>query len=204
MGFVAQPPHRPHESRIAADMPLHEMVETGSDQQAYGNNRIQLDGDRKARSFQRPPAQHDKHIHPQNSQCRRHMGASEVDKHMLQVCLIGTERGGPFQYARRHHPQRIEYGNRQYRQRERHQSYVRIHIGSDPRPVLQDRDYKTDMTTPMTSVPPSPMNIFDVLPKTLCRKKGIRAPTETAAKIVIGASPARKKSVPKIRHAIMQ
>ena len=142
MGFVAQPPHRPHESRIAADMPLHEMVETGSDQQAYGNNRIQLDGDRKARSFQRPPAQHDKHIHPQNSQCRRHMGASEVDKHMMQVCLIGTERGGPFQYARRHHPQRIEYGNRQYRQRERHQSYVRIHIGSDPRPVLQDRDYK--------------------------------------------------------------
>ena len=112
VGFVAQPPHRPHESRIAADMPLHEMVETGSDQQAYGNDRIQLDGDRKARSFQRPPAQHDKHIHPQNSQCRRDMGTSEVDKHMMQVCLIGTKRRGPFQYARRHHPQRIEYGDR--------------------------------------------------------------------------------------------
>ena len=63
---------------------------------------------------------------------------------------------------------------------------------------------KTDMTTPMTSVPPSPMNIFDVLPKTLCRKKGIRAPTETTAKMVIDSSPERKKSVPKIRQAIMQ
>jgi len=63
---------------------------------------------------------------------------------------------------------------------------------------------KTDMTVPMTNVPPSPMNIFEVLPKTLCRKKGIKAPTETTARIVIASSPARWKSMPKMVQAMMQ
>ena len=132
------------------------------------------------------------------------VATSEVDKHMMQVCLIGTERGGPFQYARRHHPQRIEYGNRQYRQRERHQSYVRIHIGSDPRPVLQDRDYKNRHDNAHDKRSAVTDEHFRRFAENIMQKKGIRAPTETAAKIVIGASPARKKSVPKIRHAIMQ
>ena len=63
---------------------------------------------------------------------------------------------------------------------------------------------KTDMTVPMTNVPPSPMNIFEVLPKTLCRKKGIKAPTETTARMVIASSPARWKSMPKMVQAMMQ
>ena len=47
------------------------------------------------------------------------------------------------------------------------------------------------MMMPITSVPPSPMNIFDVLPKTLWKKKGISAPTDTTARSVIFISPDR-------------
>ena len=63
---------------------------------------------------------------------------------------------------------------------------------------------KIDMTNPMTSVPPSPMNIRELLPKTLWKKNGIKAPTQTMASRTMTRSPAKKKKVPKIRHAIMQ
>lgn len=54
--------------------------------------------------------------------------------------------------------------------------------------VLPDeRQYATKkaIAVPIISVPPSPMNIFDLPPNTLCRKNGISAPTP------ISASPAR-------------
>ena len=48
---------------------------------------------------------------------------------------------------------------------------------------------KEESTTPKASVPESPMNIFDRLPKTLCRKNGIRAPVTIAANAVISVYP---------------
>ena len=46
-----------------------------------------------------------------------------------------------------------------------------------------------DIIVPMTSVPPSPMNIFVELPNTLCRKNGIMAPAAEMAIIVIDVLP---------------
>ena len=57
---------------------------------------------------------------------------------------------------------------------------------------------------PIMSVPLSPINIFDVLPKTLCKKKGMSDPTESMAITVILPSPEVTKAKPKMAQANMQ
>ena len=59
-------------------------------------------------------------------------------------------------------------------------------------------------TTPRTRVPPSPINILDVLPNTLWKKNGISEPAVTTANVSIEISPARAKSIAKAMLAITQ
>ena len=46
-----------------------------------------------------------------------------------------------------------------------------------------------DIIVPITSVPPSPINILVLLPNTLCKKKGIMAPAADTARTVITMLP---------------
>lgn len=45
MGLVPQPADNAHEFRVAADMPLHEMIQPERGQKAHADDRIQLNGD---------------------------------------------------------------------------------------------------------------------------------------------------------------
>lgn len=63
---------------------------------------------------------------------------------------------------------------------------------------------KTDMTVPMTNVPPSPMNIFEVLPKTIVQEEGNQGPDrnyrQDRHRLVAG----EMESAPKMVQAMMQ
>ncbi len=60
------------------------------------------------------------------------------------------------------------------------------------------------ITAPMTSVPPSPMNILERSPNTLCMKNGIRAPIKAIDRMNIIMSPALKNTAENIAQAVMQ
>ena len=45
MGLVPQPADNAHEFRVAADMPLHEMIQPERGKKAHADDRIQLNGD---------------------------------------------------------------------------------------------------------------------------------------------------------------
>ena len=67
-------------------------------------------------------------------------------------------------------------------------------IPSLAKPAQSEFSFKIPMTNidiimPMTSVPPSPMNILVLLPNTLCRKNGTMAPAAEMARVVITVLP---------------
>lgn len=62
---------------------------------------------------------------------------------------------------------------------------------------------KIAMRNPSIMVPPSPMNIFVFLPKTLCRKKGINAPATMTARDDHTCCPTAMKSDAKAMQAVM-
>ena len=56
---------------------------------------------------------------------------------------------------------------------------------------------------PSMSVPPSPMNIFDFTPNTLCMKKGISAPTTIRVIQTMMGDHVDQNMMPKQVHASM-
>ena len=71
-------------------------------------------------------------------------------------------------------------------------------------PVFKIFMTKEERIAPIKSVPPSPINILDLLPKTLCKKNGIREPTDIIANDALIISPDKENNMLKMRQAIIQ
>ena len=64
------------------------------------------------------PCNHHKTVKDQYVHRGHDMAASQLDEHMVQVSLVGTERRTPLEHTGDHNPQGVEYGNGQHRERE--------------------------------------------------------------------------------------
>ena len=67
----------------------------------------------------------------------------------------------------------------------------------DGEPSLNMVITRTAIMVPIISEPPSPRNIFDLMPNTLCRKNGIMAPAVMNVRAAMLKSPATEKNIPK-------
>lgn len=76
MRAVANAVEQADKMRLVADMPLHEVIKTGCDQDAQHKHDIQLDINRAADHVAAPPAQHHEEVQDQNRKGRRGMRAS--------------------------------------------------------------------------------------------------------------------------------
>lgn len=105
---VADPTEQADEFRLVTDVPLHEIVEPHGNQKRRQDHHVQLHINRASGQVAEPSTQDDKQIEQQNGQRRGGMRAPQADEHMMQVRLVGMERGFVLQDARRHHAKRIE------------------------------------------------------------------------------------------------
>lgn len=121
MRAVADPTEQADEFRLVANVPLHEVVEPHGNQKRRQDHHVQLHINRASGQVAEPSTQDDKQIEQQNGQRRGGMRAAQTDKHVVQVRLVGMERGFVFQDARRHHAKRIENRNGQNSQHEGNQ-----------------------------------------------------------------------------------
>ena len=62
---------------------------------------------------------------------------------------------------------------------------------------LMAKNANTDISMPNISVPPSPINIFDLTPKTLCRKNGSSAAITISVRLVITGLHTVQNAMPK-------
>lgn len=124
MRAVADPVKQAEETGFATDLSLHEVIEAECDQQAEDQNNVKLRIDRTTGLVADPSTQNHEKIEQQDCKGRGGMGASQADEHVVQVRLVGMERGLALQDAGRHHTQRIENRNRQHRQCKGHKSQI--------------------------------------------------------------------------------
>ena len=96
------------------------------------------------------------------------MGETQTDEQVVKVRLVRLERRHTADDTSAHHAQRVEYRDGKNRQREGNEPEIPEARGSPQSVSCRSvRMTNTEMTTPSTSVPPSPMNILDRCPYTL-------------------------------------
>ena len=99
-------------------------VQPEGNAEARKQHGIELYVDRGAKCVCRPPYTYDQHIQQDFRTCSPDMREVELEEQVVQVRLVGRERGPAAQHPYRHHPYRIEHGYGQHRERERHESQI--------------------------------------------------------------------------------
>ena len=106
------------EGGALAYLGLHEAVEDERDEEAHQHHDIELNVHRSAEAVGYVPAEHHEEVGTDDGERGADMREAQLDVEVVEVGLVGVERGLALEQAGTHHAKRVEDGDAQHGERE--------------------------------------------------------------------------------------
>ena len=120
--------HQTAEGGVRGYLAAHERVEAEGHEEADGNHGVELEVYGAAESVGAEPDRHHEQVGQEYGRRRAYVGEAEVYEQVVEVGLVGAERGLSAADADRHDPQRVENRDAHHRERERNQAEGRVNV----------------------------------------------------------------------------